>query len=43
MLEISSSEVRERASLGKSIRYLVSDAVVEYIGSHGLYKEAQDA
>ncbi|GIK52818.1 MAG: Nicotinate-nucleotide adenylyltransferase [Planctomycetes bacterium] len=37
LLQISSSEMRERLLAGKSIRYLVPDAVIEYIGQKGLY------
>lgn len=38
MLEISSTEIRERAGGGASIRYLTPDPVVEYIESHALYR-----
>ena len=37
-IRMSASEVRERAFAGRSIRYLVPDAVVAYIGDHGLYQ-----
>jgi len=36
-LEISSTNIRERARVGKSIRYLVPDAVRDYIEEHRLY------
>jgi nicotinate-nucleotide adenylyltransferase len=36
-LEVSSSAVRERARAGRSLRYLVPDAVVRYLERHGLY------
>jgi len=38
-IRMSASEVRERASAGRSIRYLVPDAVAAYIGDHGLYQD----
>jgi len=34
---VSSTEVRRRVSVGAPIRYLVPDAVVEYIDRHRLY------
>lgn len=36
-LEVSSSVIRARARAGRSIRYLVSDAVARYIARHRLY------
>jgi nicotinate-nucleotide adenylyltransferase len=36
-LEISSSGVRARARAGRSVRYLVPDAVARLIETHGLY------
>lgn len=36
-LEVSASEIRSRRSSGRSIRYLVPDAVLDYIEKHGLY------
>ncbi len=38
LLEISSTDIRERVQAGKSIRYVVPDAVREYIEAHGLYR-----
>jgi nicotinate-nucleotide adenylyltransferase len=38
-IRMSASEVRERAFSGRSIRYLVPDAVAAYIGDHGLYQD----
>jgi len=37
-LDISATAVRERVAQGRSIRYLVSDPVREYIGAHRLYR-----
>ena len=36
--DVSSTEIRERVRAGKSIHGFVTDAVAEYIGSHGLYR-----
>lgn len=37
-LAISSTDVRERATHGEPVWYLVPDGVVQYIGKHGLYR-----
>jgi len=37
-LEISSTDIRERAKAGSSLRYLVPDAVAAYIKKHRLYR-----
>lgn len=37
IIEISSSMIRARVSLGRSIRYIVPDHVIEYIHERGLY------
>jgi nicotinate-nucleotide adenylyltransferase len=37
-LEVSATDLRRRVSEGRSIRYLVPDAVREYIARHGLYR-----
>jgi nicotinate-nucleotide adenylyltransferase len=37
-LRLSASELRRRAETGRSLRYLVPDAVAAYIGDHALYR-----
>ncbi len=37
-LRLSGSELRRRAAAGRSLRYLVPDAVAAYIGDHALYR-----
>jgi nicotinate-nucleotide adenylyltransferase len=37
-LRLSGSELRRRAGDGRSLRYLVPDAVEAYIGDHGVYR-----
>jgi nicotinate-nucleotide adenylyltransferase len=37
-LRLSGSELRAWAAEGRSLRYLVPDAVAAYIGDHGLYR-----
>jgi nicotinate-nucleotide adenylyltransferase len=39
-IEISATDVRRRVAEGRSIRYLVPDAVREYIAAHGLYRKS---
>jgi nicotinate-nucleotide adenylyltransferase len=39
-IEVSSSAVRDRARAGRSVRYLVPDAVARHIARHGLYRSA---
>lgn len=39
-LALSSSDLRRRARAGRSLRYLVPDAVIAYIRRHRLYREA---
>ena len=36
-MQLSASEIRARAAAGRSVRYLVPDAVAAYIGDHALY------
>jgi nicotinate-nucleotide adenylyltransferase len=37
-IRLSGSDLRDRAASGRSLRYLVPDAVAAYIGDHGLYR-----
>lgn len=37
-MRLSASELRERAAAGRSLRYLVPDAVAVYIDDHALYR-----
>ena len=37
-IRLSASEIRQRAAEGRSVRYLVPDAVAAYIGDHDLYQ-----
>jgi nicotinate-nucleotide adenylyltransferase len=37
-IDITSSEVRRRVRSGRSVRYLVTDGVLEYIKENGLYR-----
>lgn len=37
-IDISASEIRRRVAAGQSIRYLVPDAVADYIAAEGLYR-----
>ena len=38
LIDISGTTVRSRVAAGQSVRYLVPDAVAEYIAAHGLYR-----
>jgi nicotinate-nucleotide adenylyltransferase len=38
-MRLSASDIRRRAAAGRSIRYLVPDAVGAYIGDHALYHD----
>ncbi len=38
-LRLSASELRARAAAGRSLRYLVPDAVAAYIDDHALYRD----
>lgn len=42
LLEISSTALRKRAERGKSVRYMVPDAVADYIKEHELYRNSSD-
>lgn len=38
LIDISSTEIRQRVSRGAGIRYLTPDSVCDYIRQHGLYR-----
>jgi nicotinate-nucleotide adenylyltransferase len=38
-LDVESRDIRKRVESGRSVRYLVPDAVREYIEEHGLYRQ----
>ena len=42
-VDISSSEIRQRVYLGKSIKYLVTPSVEDYIYKNGLYNHAKNS
>jgi nicotinate-nucleotide adenylyltransferase len=41
-LSISSTEIRELLAAGRSVRYLLPQAVMDYIQTHRLYRQTQD-
>ena len=43
LIEISGTELRRRMSHGEPVRYLVPDAVGEYIEKHRLYRGVREA
>jgi len=42
LVDISATDIRRRVAEGRSIRYLVPDAVREHIAAHGLYRPASE-
>lgn len=42
-LAVSGTQIRARVAAGRSIRYLVPDAVIDYIGDHRLYTTPEPA
>jgi nicotinate-nucleotide adenylyltransferase len=42
LVEFSSTDIVDRLAQGRSIRYMVPDDILEYIFSHGLYKEVTE-
>jgi nicotinate-nucleotide adenylyltransferase len=43
LIEVSSTQIRRRVAEGRSIRFLVPDAVAEYIADRGLYRRSLDS
>lgn len=41
LLEVSSTEIRDRLAAGRSVRYLVPEAVLRYVHDRGLYGAAE--
>ncbi len=39
VIEISSTEIRNRLQNGETVRYMLPDAVLEYIREYKLYRE----
>ena len=39
LVDLSSTQLRQMVKAGASLRYLVPDAVIDYIEQHGLYRE----
>jgi len=42
IMDISSTDIRQRVSQGKSIRYLTPPGVIDYIKRHNLYRRAAE-
>ena len=42
MIELSSEGIRERLATGRTVRYYIPDAVIEYINSNQLYQICQE-
>ncbi len=40
-IRLSASALRDRVASGRTLRYLVPDAVAAYIGDHGLYRNSR--
>ncbi|MCW3040424.1 MAG: nadD [Solirubrobacterales bacterium] len=38
-LDLSSSDIRRRVAAGRPVRYLLPDAVAQYVEGHGLYRQ----
>jgi nicotinate-nucleotide adenylyltransferase len=41
LVEFSSTDIVDRLSRGKSVRYFVPEVVLDYIQDHGLYRDQQ--
>lgn len=43
VIEMSSTDIRERIETGKSVKYMLCDDVIDYINANGIYKGKTEA